>query len=96
MSSWRVCTRKNESTIEQRAFADFATKGTLKHARAHASTPGVGWWRNGSERIMVADSRREDPDKGWLADIIDDGGSLRSRKRSMGPGGPYPKVSGPS
>lgn len=86
-----------EKRIDDRAesVCRFRNKGDTE-TRAHASTPGVGWWRNGLERIMVADSRREDPDKGWLADIIDDGGSLRSRKRSMGPGGPYPKVSGPS
>ena len=28
-----IYTRKNESTIERRVFADFATKGTLKRAR---------------------------------------------------------------
>lgn len=42
----------------------------------------------GSGRIMVADSRREEPDKGWLADIIDDGGPAQSNRRRWVPGRP--------
>lgn len=73
-----------------RSSRRFCNKGT--RACIH---PRVGSWRNGSKRIMVADSRRENPDKGWLADIIDDGGSSQSKRRWFRVRGPLSEGIGP-
>lgn len=83
--------RKNErDRAEVRSSRRFRNKGT--RACIH---PRVGSWRNGSKRIMVADSRRENPDKGWLADIIDDGGSSQSKRRWFRVRGPLSEGIGP-